>query len=305
MKDFAARIMHPDSFPILLGPCVIESEKLLFEIAEKLQDIIENLRIKFTKVPLGPRISGNDMVNHGNDVLKNTMFVFKASYDKANRSSIFGFRGPGLEQGLKILAKVKETFGFPIVSDVHEISQVHAAAEVLDIIQIPAFLCRQTDLIWEAAKTGKVLNIKKGQFLSPAEIINIYKKCEEAGNTNVYICERGNSFGYNNLVVDMRMFEQARQMGIRTIFDCTHACQMPGAGGDKSLGNAHFAPILARAAVAAGATGLFAETHPRPSEALSDGPNMIALDQLEAALEAVLEIRGILVPTNKLIPSAL
>ena len=269
--------MHPESFPILLGPCVIESEALLFEVAERLQKIIQSLESRLDQ-----------------EEKSHLVWVFKASYDKANRTSIHGFRGPGIDEGLKLLAKIKAEFGFPLVSDVHEISQVQQAAEVLDIIQIPAFLCRQTDLIWEAAKTGKVLNIKKGQFLSPSEIINIYRKCEEAGNTNVFICERGSSFGYNNLVVDMRMFEQARQMGIRTIFDSTHACQMPGAGGDKSLGNSHFAPILARAAVAAGATGLFAETHPRPAEALSDGPNMIPLSELEPALETVLRLRAVL-----------
>jgi 2-dehydro-3-deoxyphosphooctonate aldolase (KDO 8-P synthase) len=182
---------------------------------------------------------------------------------------------------------------------VHEINQVKESAEVLDIIQIPAFLCRQTDLVASAASTGKVLNIKKGQFLSPPEIKNIVDKCKELNNHKVFICERGNSFGYNNLVVDMRMFEQARQMGIRTVFDATHSCQMPGAGGDRSLGNSHFAPILARAAVAAGATGLFAETHPNPSEALSDGPNMIPLSNLEEALRDVLLVRKLFLNNKK------
>lgn len=263
--------MQPNSFPILLGPCVIESESILYEIAKS----IENIASKLKKEGLA-----DDVV-----------WVFKASYDKANRSSIKGFRGPGLTEGLKLLQKIKNDFGFPLVSDVHESSQINEAAEVLDIIQIPAFLCRQTDLIVAAAETGKVLNIKKGQFLSPAEIKNIVDKCHEAGNTNIFICERGNSFGYNNLVVDMRMFEQARQMDIRTIFDATHSCQLPGAGGDKSLGNSHFAPILAKAAVAAGATGIFAETHPRPDEALSDGPNMIPTAKLEDALREVLMIK--------------
>lgn len=263
--------MDKASFPILLGPCVIESESILYEIAKRLETIIENLNKE--------------------DLTDGVSWVFKASYDKANRSSINGFRGPGLEEGLKLLSKIKNDFGFPVVSDIHESTQVSEAAEVLDILQIPAFLCRQTDLIVAAAQTGKVLNIKKGQFLSPAEIKNIVDKCNEAGNTNVFICERGNSFGYNNLVVDMRMFEQARQMGIRTIFDATHSCQLPGAGGDKSLGNSAFAPILARAAVAAGATGIFAETHPRPNEALSDGPNMIPTDKLEEALRDLLLIR--------------
>jgi 2-dehydro-3-deoxyphosphooctonate aldolase (KDO 8-P synthase) len=272
--DFQAKITKSDSFPLLLGPCVIESEALLYEIARKFEGIFERLAKE--------------------GLMEDVVPVFKASYDKANRTSINSYRGPGLEAGLKTLAKIRADFGYPLVSDVHEITQVQAAAEVLDIIQIPAFLCRQTDLINAAASTGKILNIKKGQFLSPPEIKNIVDKCKEVGNTKVFICERGNSFGYNNLVVDMRMFEQARQMGIRTIFDATHSCQMPGAGGDRSLGNSHFAPILARAAVAAGATGLFAETHPNPNDALSDGPNMIALDKLEECLRDVLLIRKLL-----------
>ena len=276
--NFNQTIMSPNSFPILLGPCVIESEALLHEIATKLEKIISKLESE--------------------KLADGVVWVFKASYDKANRSSINGFRGPGLELGLKQLETVKRDFGFNLVSDIHEISHVKAAAEVLDILQIPAFLCRQTDLIVAAAETGKVLNIKKGQFLSPPEIKNIVDKCHEAGNKNIFICERGNSFGYNNLVVDMRMFEQARQMDIRTIFDATHSCQLPGAGGDKSLGNSHFAPILARAAVAAGATGIFAETHPRPEEALSDGPNMIVMDELEEALRSVLIIRSSLMTSH-------
>lgn len=269
--SFEQNVMQANSFPILLGPCVIESEALLYEIAKSIEKISGSLAKE--------------------ELTDGVVWVFKSSYDKANRSSIKGFRGPGLEEGLKLLQKIKNDFGFPVVSDVHESTQISAAAEVLDIIQIPAFLCRQTDLIVAAAETGKVLNIKKGQFLSPAEIKNIVDKCNEAGNSNVFICERGNSFGYNNLVVDMRMFEQARQMGIRTIFDATHSCQLPGAGGDKSLGNSAFAPILARAAVAAGATGIFAETHPRPNEALSDGPNMIPTDKLEDALRDILLVR--------------
>jgi len=277
--DFESKILKNDSFPLLLGPCVIESEALLYEIARKLEQIFQKLNQE--------------------DLMDGVVPVFKASYDKANRTSIHSFRGPGLEAGLNALAKIKADFGFPVVSDVHEINQVKESAEVLDIIQIPAFLCRQTDLVASAASTGKVLNIKKGQFLSPPEIKNIVDKCKELNNHKVFICERGNSFGYNNLVVDMRMFEQARQMGIRTVFDATHSCQMPGAGGDRSLGNSHFAPILARAAVAAGATGLFAETHPNPSEALSDGPNMIPLSNLEEALRDVLLVRKLFLNNKK------
>jgi 2-dehydro-3-deoxyphosphooctonate aldolase (KDO 8-P synthase) len=272
--NFQEQIMQKNSFPLLLGPCVIESEAIVFEIAKKIESIKNNLsREKYSQ---------------------EIVWVFKASFDKANRTSINGFRGPGLQNGLEILNKVKRDFGFALVSDIHEINQVSEAAAVLDILQIPAFLCRQTDLIVAAAQTNKVLNIKKGQFLSPPEIKNIVQKSYDAGNQNVFVCERGNSFGYNNLVVDMRMFDQARTMNIRTIFDATHSCQLPGAGGDKSLGNSHFAPILARAAVAAGATGLFAETHPRPDEALSDGPNMIKIDLLEDALKTMFEIREVL-----------
>jgi len=277
--DFESKILKNDSFPLLLGPCVIESEALLYEIARKLEQIFQKLNQE--------------------DLMDGVVPVFKASYDKANRTSIHSFRGPGLEAGLNALAKIKADFGFPVVSDVHEINQVKESAEVLDIIQIPAFLCRQTDLVASAASTGKVLNIKKGQFLSPPEIKNIVDKCKELNNHKVFICERGNSFGYNNLVVDMRMFDQARQMGIRTVFDATHSCQMPGAGGDRSLGNSHFAPILARAAVAAGATGLFAETHPNPREALSDGPNMIPLANLEEALRDVLLVRKLFLNNKK------
>jgi len=243
-------------------------------VAEKIKEIEMNIKAKHSK-------QAADLI-----------FVFKASFDKANRSSINSFRGPGLEKGLEILSQVKAEFELALVSDIHEPSQCAPAAEVLDILQIPAFLCRQTDLIVAAAKTNAVLNIKKGQFLSPAEVGNIVSKANEAGNKNVFICERGTSFGYNNLVVDMRSFEQIRQQGIRTIFDATHSCQLPGAGGDKSLGNSEFAPILARAAVAAGATGLFAETHPNPSEALSDGPNMIPLELLEDALDSILKVRA-------------
>lgn len=271
--------MDNSSFPILLGPCVIESEALIFEIAQRLEKIISKLEQE--------------------QITKGVVWVFKASYDKANRSSINGFRGPGLRLGLEQLSKIKKDFGFALVSDIHESSDAKEASEVLDILQIPAFLCRQTDLILAAAKTQKVLNIKKGQFLSPPETKNIVDKCKEAENKKVFICERGNSFGYNNLVVDMRMFEQVKQMGIRTIFDATHSCQLPGAGGDKSLGNSDFAPILARAAVAAGATGIFAETHPNPSSALSDGANMIPLDKLESFLREILRIRAVLATNSQ------
>lgn len=273
VKDFFfdQAVMEKDSFPLLLGPCVIESRDNVMRIAEEIKKISDEL--------------------HESGLGRGVIVTFKASFDKANRSSIKGFRGPGIDEGLKILDEVREEFGLPIVSDVHTEEQAKQAGEVLDMLQLPAFLCRQTDLVVAAAETGKVLNIKKGQFMSPPEVKNIADKCKEAGNEKLFICERGNSFGYNNLVVDMRMFEQVREMGIRTIFDATHSCQLPGAGGDKSLGNSHYAPILARAAVAAGATGLFAETHFNPEEALSDGPNMIPLAKLKSALVDVLTVR--------------
>jgi 2-dehydro-3-deoxyphosphooctonate aldolase (KDO 8-P synthase) len=267
--------LNSEPFPIILGPCVIESLEILHEIAQKLQALISKLQ---SKKP---------------DLIEGVEFFFKASFDKANRTSIDSYRGPGLKKGLEMLLDIKNTFGFRVVSDIHEAAQAKPAAEVLDIIQIPAFLCRQTDLIVEAAKTGKTLNIKKGQFLSPIEVKNIYKKCKDSGNEDVWICERGSSFGYNNLVVDMRSFEQIREFGIRTIFDATHSCQMPGAGGDKSLGNSRFAPVLAKAAVAAGAEGIFAEVHPRPEEALSDGPNMISIENLDTFLIGLLSIRQV------------
>lgn len=273
VKDFLfdQAVMEKDSFPLLLGPCAIESRDNVMRIAEEIKKIVDEL--------------SSSSLNRG------VIAIFKASFDKANRSSIKGFRGPGIDDGLNILSEVRDQFGFPIVSDVHTEDQAKQAGEVLDMIQLPAFLCRQTDLVVAAAKTGKVLNIKKGQFMSPLEVKNIADKCRETGNEKLFICERGNSFGYNNLVVDMRMFEQVREMGIRTIFDATHSCQLPGAGGDKSLGNSHYAPILARAAVAAGATGLFAETHYNPEEALSDGPNMIPLAKLKSTLVDVLTVR--------------
>ncbi len=273
VKDFLfdQAVMEKDSFPLLLGPCAIESRDNVMRIAEEIKKIVDEL--------------SSSSLNRG------VIAIFKASFDKANRSSIKGFRGPGIDDGLNILSEVRDQFGFPIVSDVHTEDQAKQAGEVLDMIQLPAFLCRQTDLVVAAAKTAKVLNIKKGQFMSPLEVKNIADKCRETGNEKLFICERGNSFGYNNLVVDMRMFEQVREMGIRTIFDATHSCQLPGAGGDKSLGNSHYAPILARAAVAAGATGLFAETHYNPEEALSDGPNMIPLAKLKSTLVDVLTVR--------------
>lgn len=253
-----------DKFPFMAGPCVIESRDLVFKTAEKLKSVCDKL-----KVP----------------------FIFKASYDKANRTSVSSFRGNGIDEGLQILSDLKKEFGVPVVSDVHEISEIDKAKEVLDVIQIPAFLCRQTNLIVKAAETGKVINIKKGQFLAPGDVINIVKKAYSTGNENILITERGTSFGYNNLVVDMRSFDIIKGLGIPVVFDSTHSVQLPGGGGDKSSGQREFVPSLLRAAIAAGCNGVFMETHPNPDEALSDGPNMIPLDKVEDLLKDCLRIK--------------
>ncbi|MEI7999208.1 MAG: 3-deoxy-8-phosphooctulonate synthase [Candidatus Omnitrophota bacterium] len=252
---------HP--FVLIAGPCVIESKQGAFKIAKELQKITHKLKIPF---------------------------VFKASYDKANRTSINSFRGPGAIEGLRVLAEIKSQFNVPILSDVHCKHEVELAAEVLDIIQIPAFLCRQTDLIIAAAKSGKVVNVKKGQFLAPWDVKGIVKKMEEAGNRRLLLTERGVSFGYNNLVSDFRSLEIMRKTGYPVIFDATHSVQQPGGLGDASGGNSEHIPLLARCAVAAGVDGIFLETHPNPSKALSDGPNMWPLGKLEALLKDLVAI---------------
>jgi len=256
-----------DSFPIIAGPCVIESRDLVFRTAEKLKNICEKLKLPF---------------------------IFKSSYDKANRTSIDSFRGHGIEKGLEILAEVKKEFGIFVLSDVHEITEIDLVKDVLDVIQIPAFLCRQTNLILEAAKTGKVVNIKKGQFLAPDDVLNIVKKAYSSGNENILITERGTSFGYHNLVVDMRSFDIIHKSGIPVVFDSTHSVQLPGGAGTKSSGQREFIPTLMRAAVAAGCDGIFMETHPDPDSALSDGPNMVPLDKVEDLLRDALRIRSTL-----------
>ncbi len=244
------------------GPCVIESEDLVMEIAKKMKEITEKLGIQY---------------------------VFKASFDKANRSSIHSYRGPGLEKGLEILSRVKEKYGLPIVSDIHESWQCKEAATVLDVLQIPAFLCRQTDLLIAAGETGKAINIKKGQFLAPWDMKNVVKKFEEIGNPNIMLCERGSSFGYNTLSVDMRGLLEMRKFGYPVVFDATHSVQAPGGQGETSGGNSSFVYPLARAAVAVGVDGIFAEVHPEPSKALSDGPNMLRLDEIEEVLTKLIE----------------
>lgn len=244
------------------GPCVIESEDLVMEIAKKMKEITEKLGIQY---------------------------VFKASFDKANRSSIHSYRGPGLEKGLEILSRVKEKYGLPVVSDIHEPWQCKEAATVLDVLQIPAFLCRQTDLLIAAGETGKAINIKKGQFLAPWDMKNVVKKFEEIGNSNIMLCERGSSFGYNTLSVDMRGLLEMRKFGYPVVFDATHSVQAPGGQGETSGGNSSFVYPLARAAVAVGVDGIFAEVHPEPSKALSDGPNMLRLDKIEEVLTKLVE----------------
>ena len=217
-------------------------------------------------------------------------FVFKGSFDKANRTSLAGARGTGLEEGLKLLALIKRDYGFPVLTDVHEREQVSAVAEVCDVVQIPAFLSRQTDLLLAAAATGRVVNVKKGQFLSPQEMVYVTGKLHEGKAKEIWQTERGTTFGYQNLVVDMRSFSIMAQNGYPTVFDATHAVQLPGAGGGKSSGQREFVPPLAKAAVAAGADGLFIETHPDPAKAISDGPNMIALKNLPELLETCVAV---------------
>jgi 2-dehydro-3-deoxyphosphooctonate aldolase (KDO 8-P synthase) len=249
---------------LISGPCVIEDYETSSEIASFLKGLTEKLDIPF---------------------------IFKASYDKANRTSINSFRGPGLINGLDILRRIKEEFGIKILSDVHSINEVERAAEVLDIIQIPAFLCRQTDFILEVAMTGKVINIKKGQFLSPLEIVNVVEKIASTGNNRILITERGTMFGYNNLIVDFRGIKIMQDTGWPVVFDATHSIQLPGGAGKSSGGQREFAPVLARAAVAAGADAIFMEVHKDPDRALCDGPNSLKLDSISNLLSQFKAIR--------------
>ncbi len=219
-------------------------------------------------------------------------YIFKASFDKANRTSGKSFRGPGLTAGLNTLGEVKARLGVPVLTDVHTEEQVALAAKVVDVLQIPAFLCRQTDLISAAVKTGRIVNLKKGQFLSPREMGQVVQKAEQAGAKKLLVTERGTTFGYNNLVSDMRSIPILARVGYPVIFDATHSVQLPGAGGDKSAGQREFAPVLARSAVAAGADGVFIETHPDPDRAMSDGPNMIPLREMESVLKILVKVRS-------------
>ena len=254
--------------PIVLmaGPCVIEDAERTLRIGERTKKIAQSLGIPY---------------------------IFKASFDKANRSSAKAFRGPGLTEGLRILAHIRKTLGVPVISDIHSIEQIEPAAEVLDILQIPAFLSRQTDLLVAAARTGKVVNVKKGQFLAPWDMKNVADKFTEAGNENILFTERGVSFGYNNLVVDMRALAIMRQIGFPVVFDATHSVQLPGGAGSSSGGQREFVPYLTRAAVAVGIDALFMEVHDEPETALCDGPNMIALDNLAGLLADVKAIDAV------------
>ena len=242
---------------LICGPCVIEDYESAREIAAAIKNIAEKLQIPF---------------------------IFKASYDKANRTSITSFRGPGLHDGLDVLAQLKAEFKIPLLSDVHRISEIPAAARILDVIQIPAFLCRQTDMIVAVARTGKPVNVKKGQFLAPWDIVNVVEKITSTGNHNILITERGTMFGYNNLVVDFRGFMTMHRTGYPVIFDATHSVQMPGGAGRSSAGQREYAPVLAKAAVAAGADAIFMEVHHNPDQALCDGPNSLRLDTLDELL---------------------
>jgi 2-dehydro-3-deoxyphosphooctonate aldolase (KDO 8-P synthase) len=251
---------------LIAGPCVIESEGHALMMAETLGAAAGELGVPY---------------------------VFKASYDKANRSSVSSYRGPGLKNGLKILAKIKKTTGLPILTDVHQASEVKAAAEVCDILQIPAFLSRQTDLLVAAGKSGRVVNIKKGQFLSPAEMANAAEKVASTGNEKIILTERGNSFGYQNLVVDMRSFPIMRKFGYPVVFDVTHSVQLPGGEGKSSGGQPEFIEPLARAGVAAGIDGIFLEVHDNPAKALSDGSNALPLGQFRALMEKIVALGGL------------
>ena len=250
-------------FFLIAGPCVIESPALTEEVAGRLKEITGRL-----KVP----------------------FVFKASYDKANRSSRASFRGPGLDAGLKVLENVRRSVGVPVLTDVHEDTPLQEVAAVVDVLQTPAFLCRQTNFIVSVASQGKPVNIKKGQFLSPWEMRNVVDKARSTGNQSILVCERGFSFGYNNLVSDMRSLSIMRETGCPVVFDATHSVQLPGGQGTSSGGQREYIPVLARAAVAAGVAGLFMETHPRPAEALSDGPNAWPLARMEPLLTTLAEL---------------
>ena len=250
-------------FMWIAGPCVIESEKMVLDMAGKLKEMAERLNLDY---------------------------YFKASFDKANRTSIRSFRGPGIEEGLEVVQKVKDTWNVKIATDIHEPWQAEKAARTADIIQIPAFLCRQTDLLAAAAETGKKINVKKAQFLAPWDMANVVGKLEESGNRDLMLCERGTSFGYNTLVVDMTGIVEMKKLGYPVVFDATHSVQKPGGRGDATGGNREYVEYLAKAALAAGADALFMEVHPDPDHALSDGPNMVPLNELESMMQRLIRV---------------
>jgi len=260
---------HP--FLLIAGPCVLESEELAREVAAALKEIAVRLPVSL---------------------------VFKSSFDKANRTSLDSYRGPGMAAGLKILADIRQDYSIPVISDIHETQQVEAASAVLDVLQIPAFLCRQTDLLVAAAGSGRAINLKKGQFVAPWDMANAVNKIRASGNKNLMLCERGFALGYNNLVVDMRALPVMRSMGCPVIFDATHSVQLPGGAGTSSGGQREFIPPLARAAVAAGLDGIFMEVHPRPEKALCDGPNSMPLNRVESLLETLLKIHALVSEKN-------
>ena len=265
------RIGEGQPLALIGGPCVIESESFTLKMAEEIRKVCDRL-----KVP----------------------FIFKSSFDKANRTSINSFRGQPIDRGLAILQRVKEEIGVPVLTDIHLPEQAAIAAEVVDILQIPAFLCRQTDLLLAAAATGKTVNVKKGQFLAPWDMKNVVTKLEESGHHKIMLTERGSSFGYNTLVVDFRSLPQMRALGYPVVFDATHSVQMPGGQGNKSGGQREFVPYLARAAAAIGIDALFMEIHEDPDNALSDGPNMIPLARLETVLKEIINVRQSIEATN-------
>ena len=251
---------------LIAGPCVIESEQLQLDVAGQLKEITAALGINF---------------------------IFKSSFDKANRTSGTSFRGPGMEEGLRVLAEVKRQLGVPVLTDVHEYTPMQEVASVVDVLQTPAFLVRQTDFIRNVCSAGKPVNIKKGQFLSPWDLKPVVDKAKSTGNQQIMVCERGASFGYNNLVSDMRSLAVMRETGCPVVFDATHSVQLPGGQGSSSGGQREFVPVLARAAVAVGVSGLFMETHPDPANALSDGPNAVPLGRMRALLETLLELDAV------------
>lgn len=262
MKENNKKLKLP-KFTLLAGPCVIESEEMILSIAKRMKDITNRLDIDY---------------------------YFKASFDKANRTSVKSYRGPGIEKGVEILKKVKEIYGLKIVTDIHEPHQANIVKQVADIIQIPAFLCRQTDLLEAAANTGKIINVKKAQFLAPWDMKNVINKLEAFGTTNIMLCERGTSFGYNTLIVDMTGLVEMKKFGYPVVFDATHSVQKPGGKGESTGGNRQYVKDLAKAAISVGADALFMEIHPNPDVALSDGPNMVPLDEVEKILEHLVQL---------------